>query len=144
MIPMSTAISDPDWYHDWMGKEYIFKDKRSILNGLRLNPIINQGKQTTCGCPCSEKHPTACSFLQDYRKNLENIDFDAMMEGIRIFAYDYANKEGITEEPIMVLIVYEAPNNPCSERKALIDYFNCHGVECKELDYPIQKPDLKF
>ena len=127
-----------------MGKNYIFKDKRGILNGLRLRPIIEQAEQLYCGCPCAEKNPDQCCFLSNYRAILERIDFEKMMDGIKIFAHDYAEKEKLTEEPIMVLIVYEAPNNGCSERKALLDYFNKHGVECKELDYPIQKPDLKF
>ena len=49
----------------------------------------------------------------------------------------YAIANNIKEEIIIVLIVYETPTNPCSERKPLQDYFNDHGVECKELDYPI-------
>ena len=56
----------------------------------------------------------------------------------------YTKQENLKEEPIAVLIVYEAPNNPCSERAALINFFNNHGIDCKELEYPIQKPDLKF
>ena len=32
----------------------------------------------------------------------------------------------------MTLIVYEAPNNPCSERQALIDYFLSKGIELQE------------
>ena len=144
MIPMSTCISDPKWYHDWMGKDYIFKDARGILNGLRLRPIIVQGGHGVCGCPCEEKDPSKCSFLTNYRTALEQIDFEKMMSGIRTFAQEYAKKENLTEEPIMVLIVYEVPNNPCSERQTLIGYFNNHGVECKELEYPIQKTDLKF
>lgn len=44
---------------------------------------------------------------------------------------------GFKEEPLLVLIVYEAPSNKCSERKVLLEYFNSKGIECKELDYPI-------
>jgi hypothetical protein len=36
------------------------------------------------------------------------------------------------EEPIIVLMVHEAWNNPCSERAALQDLFHC-----EELRYPI-------
>ena len=39
-IPMSTCLSDPAWYHNNQGENYIYKDKRGILNGLRLQPII--------------------------------------------------------------------------------------------------------
>lgn len=44
------------------------------------------------------------------------------------------DKEGFDEEPIMVLIVHEAPNNPCSERWPLIKWFNEHGYDLKEFN----------
>lgn len=45
MIPISTAVWDPTWYHNFTNDyNYIFKDKRNILNGLRLESIIEQGK----------------------------------------------------------------------------------------------------
>jgi hypothetical protein len=60
------------------------------------------------------------------------------MKGVKSFCDDYCQQNKIKEEPIAVLMVYEAPNNPCSERYSLLKYFNSHGIECKELDYPIQ------
>ena len=120
-IPMSTCLSDPSWYHDNQGENHIFKDKRGILNGLRLRPIIVH--DWNCGCPCEEKKPESCAFLTEYRKLLDNIDFDKMYKGIENFANRYKKENNIKEEIIMVLIVYETPLNPCSERGALIDYF---------------------
>jgi hypothetical protein len=138
---MSTAMSDPAWYHEFQGPDHIFKDKRGILNGLRLRPIIVQSGHGEC--PCEEKDPTCCRAMADYKFNLSFVDFDKMMRGIETFCRDYAIKEKLEEEPIAVLMVYETPDNPCSERKVLIDYFNSHGIECKELEYPIQKLNLK-
>ena len=138
MIPMSTALSDPAWYHDFKDKDYIFTDKRGILNGLRLHPIIVQGNNGSCGCPCEKKDPTRCPFVSNYEHELELIDLPKMMKGITDFCNNYCQQNNIKEEPIAVLIVYEAPNNPCSERHSLINYFNRHGIECKELDYPIR------
>ena len=40
-------------------------------------------------------------------------------------------------------MVHEAPSNECSERKILLEYFNSKGIECKELDYPIEKIEVK-
>ena len=40
-------------------------------------------------------------------------------------------------EPKIVLLVYEAVTNPCSERIVLIDYFKKHGMELKEYKKPI-------
>ena len=146
MIPISTAIFDPAWYHNFTKDyNYIFKDKRGILNGLRIESIIEQGKQSNCGpdiCPCENKNYSTCSFLCQYRKNLENIDFNKMMADMEDLANRYAIANNIKEEIIIVLIVYETPTNPCSERNPLQDYFNNHGVECKELDYPINNLNL--
>ena len=140
MIPMSTAMSDPAWYHDFKDQDHIFIDKRGILNGLRLKPIIVQGVHGEVHCPCEAKDPTQCPLTKNYEFELELIDLPKMMKGIEDFCNDYCKKNKIKEEPIAVLIVYEAPNNPCSERHSLLRYFNNHGIECKELDYPINQP----
>lgn len=141
MVPISTAIWDPAWFHNFTGDySHIFYDRRKILNGLRLEPIIEQGRHSNHGpetCPCECKEYNTCSFLNNYRKNLENIDFNRMYNDMLDFAKNYKKEEGIDEEIILVLIVYETPKNLCSERQSLIDYFNSHGIECKELDYPI-------
>ena len=79
--------------------------------------------------------------MHQYRENLEKIDFDKMMADIEDLANRYAIANKIEEEIIIVLIVYETPINPCGERKPLQDFFNAHGVECKELDYPINNLD---
>ena len=39
------------------------------------------------------------------------------------------NYEG---EPEIILLVYETPSNPCSERQPLIDYFEKHGIKIEE------------
>lgn len=40
----------------------------------------------------------------------------------------------IQEEPVIVLLVHEAPNNPCSERWALKDWFLDNGYILEEYD----------
>lgn len=134
MIPMSTALSDPAWFHDWKDSDYVFKDKRGILNGLRLRPIIVQGGGH---CPCEDKDWTHCPLEKSYKENLAKIDFNKMLKGMEDFCNMYAKQENLKEEPIAVLMVYESPDNMCSERMTLIDFFIEHGIECKELDYPI-------
>ena len=141
MIPISTAIWDPKWYHDFTGDyNYIFKDKRGIVNGIRYLPIIKCGKAAqSCKGPehCSFQPEPACPFLSSYRQNLEQLDFNNLLSDFSSLAEKYKKAESINEEIIMVLIVYETPKNFCSERVALIDYFNSHGIECEELVYPI-------
>jgi hypothetical protein len=130
MIPISTTLSDPIWFKLPKGKEY-YVDKRGIICGLRYEPLIVQS-QGTHYCPCEDKNILQgnCPTMKEYRQLLETVDFDKMIKAFK-FCLNKFNKDTI------VLIVYEAPNNPCSERKSLQEYFNNHGIECKELEYPI-------
>lgn len=141
MIPVSTAMSDPEWYRPPEGEEYYF-DKRGIVCGLRYEPLIVQGMGEHI-CPC-ELHDqmllgsrtNLCATMLEYRMLLEKVDFDRMIKGFNYCAEKF-RRPFDDEEPIIVLMVYEAPMNPCSERWALQDYFTQHGWECKELKYPI-------
>lgn len=147
MIPVSTTISDPDWYHHFTHNyDTIFRDKRGVINGLRLDPIIECGRAAE-SCrgrdQCNNKPSPPCPFLASYKNNLNNfIDFEALMKDLQFLADSYQKYYKINNEIYIVLMVYEAPQNPCSERQTLIDYFNEHGVECKELTYPIIKENL--
>ena len=130
LIPVSTCLRDPDWYRPPQGEEY-YIDKRGIICGLRYEPLIVQS-QGTHYCPCEEKELLKgnCPTMQEYRQLLETVDFDKMIKAFE-FCLNKFNKDTI------VLIVYEAPNNLCSERIALQNYFCSHGIKCKELNYPI-------
>ena len=101
MIPISTAIWDPAWYHNFtQDYNHLFYDRRGILNGLRCEAIIEQGRHSNRGpdiCPCESKNYQTCSFLQQYRNNLENIDFDNMIKDMQKFANDYKKNENIDE-----------------------------------------------
>ena len=114
MIPISTAMSDPIWFRPPEGKQW-FYDKRGIVCGLRYEPLIVQHQ----GPP------------EQYRDLLDTVDFDKMIKGFEFCA----NKFNVDT---IVLMVYEKPDNPFSERSALQDLFQCHGWDCKELEYPIK------
>lgn len=137
MIPVSTALNDPDWYKPPKGKEY-YVDKRGIICGLRYEPLIVQS-QGSCYCPCEDKNILhgKCPTMQEYRQLLETVNFNKMIKGFQFCTNKFCQNS--IKEPIIVLIVYEAPNNLCSERLAIQDYFTSHGWECKELQYPINK-----
>ena len=137
MIPVSTALSDPAWYRPPEGKEY-YIDKRGIVCGLRYEPLIVQrygtkeciGKRSICpfvdtdyGCELMTEYEQLLFSLVDKEKTLKAFEYCAEK-----FCRPFDD-----EEPIIVLMVYEAPNNSCSERAALQDYF-----QCSELEYPIQ------
>ena len=127
MIPVSTCLSDPAWFRPPEGKEYYY-DKRGIVCGLRYEPLIVQPCGPLIQCPC-QFHKVGnpyCNFLTEYRQALyEQVDKEKTLKAFE-FCLNKFNADTI------VLIVYETPNNPCSERKALQEFFNC-----EELSYPI-------
>lgn len=135
-IPLSTAISDPQYYHDFKGKEYVYKDKRGVYNGLRAGPLV-PGPRTqglchgVAGCG-SNPLPHRCEFLKTYRRQLDLLDFNDILNRIKNICTRVQQKEGFKEEPIPVLLVYETPNNPCSERWPIINWFDDHGIKVTE------------
>jgi len=125
MVPVSTAISDPAWYRPPINEKY-YIDKRGIVCGLRYEPLIVQ-KYGTHTCPCKERSDACiCPTMIEYR----NLLFSLVDKEKTLKAFEYyLNK---FNADTIVLIVYEAPTNLCSERAALQEFFNC-----KELEYPI-------
>ena len=132
MIPVSTALSDPDWFRAPEGKEY-FYDKRGVVNGLRYEPLIVQREGAhTCPCDTRDLAP-ACPTMLEYEQLLNSlVDKEHTLQAFEYCAAKFKKELDLPCEPIIVLMVYEAPNNSCSERAALQRFFNC-----KELRYPI-------
>ncbi len=127
ILPVSTAIWDPKWFHANGTQAVEFRDKRQVLNGFRypgLNPakIYNEGSDCKANC---EKSPDNCEFLAKYESMLNNLDFDRVIADLQRYADRYFCKD-------VVLLVHEAPTNPCSERCKLVKWFNSHGYELPE------------
>lgn len=135
MIPVSTAVWDPKWFHDFKDKNYIFKDKNGIYNGIRFEELMpNKDCDNYCiECKKELYSPEDCEFLKRYKFQIHKLDKDKILEECRILASNIQRKESFTEEPIVVFIVYETPDNKCSERNTLLEEF---GIE--ELKYPIK------
>ena len=124
IIPISTAMSDPKWYRPPAGKEY-YIDKRGIICGLRYEPLIVQPASPIIQCPCMYhgKGNPFCGFITEYRRALyEQVDKERVLK-----AFEYCCKKFNADT--IALIVYEAPNNPCSERGPLQEFFNCTELE---------------
>ena len=56
-----------------------------------------------------------------------------MVEELEAMGSAIQKHEGFEEDPIIVLLVYEKPDNPCSERWPLKDWFMAHGLELEEV-----------
>ena len=122
LIPISICVSDPAWYKPPEGKEY-YIDKRGIVCGLRYEPLIVQ-LNSTHGCPCEERNlAPACPTMMEYK----NLLYTLVDKERTLKAFEYCLNKFNADT--IVLIVYEAPNNPCSERWALQDYFQCGELQ---------------
>lgn len=135
-IPISTAVWDPKWYHNFTGNtSYKFLDKNNVLNGIRLKDIVPNEKLHNC-CRgrdnCASLNPESCEFLSGYRKQLYEIDFNAFIRTLETISSAVISYTKSNDEPEIILIVYETSDNPCSERRVLIDWFESNGYELEE------------
>lgn len=131
MIPISTAKWDPKWFST------VRFDKNHIINGLRCEEFAPGTLcDGLCHGDCHPAHPENCNFLNIYRSQLKQINFNDFIDRCEkcVNWVQEHNKVGMPQEPIIVMIVYETPNNPCSERAAIQDWFAANDIECRELD----------
>ena len=134
-IPLSTAKYDPRWFFNNKYQGYQWKDKNGVWNGLRAEPFapgplcegLCHGPET-----CVSDGPQNCPFLKAYRKQLDALDFKDIIKRIYTIGIAVQEKEQFKEEPIVVLIVHEATNNPCSERGVIKEWFKDNGYVIKE------------
>ena len=145
MIPVSTAMWDPKWYHAFTGSyDFVFKDKRGVWNGLRA-PILHfpqekYNEKTACGsaCPMAAKDPEHCEFMTELAQYYDSLDFEYIISNLKRLSDIVKENDGFIEEPVVVLIVYEVPSNKCSEREVLHKWFQKNGYNLTELSYPIK------
>ena len=110
MIPFSTAVWDPSWYHNFNKcHNYTYLDKNGVLNGLRM-PLLKPGQkckglcsgQELCKTLFGKPIPDECLFLKEYKAQLERLDFEsvkATLEGQARFVKECL---GFKEEPVIV------------------------------------------
>lgn len=151
MIPLSTAMFDPSWYHDFKGNGYVFKDKRGVYNGLRADPFVpGKSCENLCRGPenCQSKDSKSCNFLKKYREQLDQYDFNLILDRFNNLGNKIIKRDGLKIEPIFVLIFHETPTNPCSERWVVQDWFRANGMNVEEITLKgvkkngVPKPDI--
>ena len=135
MIPLSTAKFSPKWFHQNKGQNFVWKDKNGVYNGLRA-PVFAPGPMCEGLCQghetCETGSPHTCLFLKTYRYQLDQLNYEEIIFRCENLGKRIQSIENFSEEPVIILIVHEAPNNPCSERKVIQDWFAAHGKEVKE------------
>lgn len=136
MIPISTAASDPIWFHPKGKKKGTYIDKRGVINGLRCDDFA-PGELCKGLCHgannCNPPHPSSCQFLQVYQAQLAQISFPTFINRCTKCVEWAKNEIHFEEEPIIVMMVYEPPYQPCSERTKIQNWFASYGLKCDEL-----------
>lgn len=129
LIPVSTAMYDPKWYHDFKSNNTIFKDRHGVLNGVRAEVLSPYKIESTECKDCkSNKNPSVCTFIKQYRDYIFSLNFNAVYNELLTLSQKCNDAD-------ICLMVYEKPDNPCSERSVLVEWFKCNHVEIKEYIY---------
>lgn len=140
MIPVSTALWDPKWFHKDKKQSYTFIDKRGIINGLRtemLAPKMESDGECQGAAKCSHTSEE-CKFLKNYYDQLNELDLMEFLGYCKALATECHKKLNMKDDPVLVFIFHEKPDNPCSERVMFTKWLQENGVPCKELKYPIK------
>ena len=130
-LAFSTAIWNPAFFRN----EHI--DSQGRLIGLRANPFI-PGPICKNDCRGPEKclvTPNECLFLKHYYMQLSRLNFNEIVAKFEEIARKVQQDLGFKEEPEIVLIVYEAPDNPCSERVVIQKWFKENGINIQEYQH---------
>lgn len=134
IVPLSTAVWDPKWYHFNHDQKYVWKDKNGVYNGLRYEkfmPVIQDDGQCHGPENCSSL-PTNCNFLRHYYDQISQLDFNEVINELAEISQIVKRQENLFNDPSIALIFHETPLNPCSERVVITRWFNEH-------DYPIEE-----
>lgn len=138
IVPVSTAVWDPKWYHNFAGQDNVFLDKRGVVNGLRA-PALAPGSQLEGACAGKDgtavgctHNPSTCAFLKGYTDQLNRLDCDDYVRRLENLGSRVKRITSFEGEPVIVLIVYEAPDNPCSERAVLQQWLSTNGYAISE------------
>ena len=134
-IPLSTAVFDPKWFFNFQKQGYVWKDKNGVYNGLRAE-VFAPGPmcEGLCRGPetCLTRSPQNCLFLRTYRYQLDQLDFQDVLNRCERLGKFVQSKEHFLQDPVIMLLVHEAPQNPCSERRIIQEWFNDHGKQVLE------------
>lgn len=130
--PYQLAFSTAMWNPAFFREEHV--DSEGRLMGLRATPFI-PGPICKNDCHGPENcllTPKNCLFLQHYMTQLRRLDFNKTIKRFEEIAYAVKEDLKFKEEPEILLIVYEAPTNLCSERGPIQQWFAENNMPIQE------------
>lgn len=126
LIGLSTAAWPP---------KYLEMDKKNKNGVIIINchPLRPGPKcEGLCSGNCLTRHPHDCSFLQTYYEQLCQIDFHKFITQLKHLGDSIKQKENIKSEIDFAFLVYEAPQNICSERQIIQRWIKDHNIDIIE------------
>lgn len=148
MLPMSTAMYDPKWFHNNLGNGYRYFDKNGVINGVRIDRLIFDksrydfliDSEADCQKVCQKDQPKFyenngwwCPFMCSYAYNIreKNPDFNEFITFCDRYV-DFLNQKLSANIDTIIFIVHEPTSVICGERPVLQHWFKENGFELKE------------
>lgn len=142
MLPVSTAMWDPKWFHEGKGSTHMFIDKNGVINGVKLRalimPMYRYKELIKLDEACDACHAEGllfakmvpeCPFMKAYRQHIFKNDFLSFIAFVEAFAsYQFPQINTI------VFIVHEDKTKTCGERPVLQEWFEANGMKLPEFD----------
>ena len=135
MVPVSTAVTDPSWFHNFRDADHITTDDNGILCGFRaekMTPAPHDhatcGKGQFEGKGCTHD-PATCAYLREYREQLDSLDAEATLKSIENRIKD----TGKTDFDTIVFLYLSSASHACSEGSVICAWLNGLGIECEEM-----------
>lgn len=140
MLPVSTAMWDPKWFHNGKGENYRYMDKNGVINGVRMIDLMmplykweELVKRNESCEHCNNWIAGMCPFMQEYAKCIraKNPDFKKFITFCEGYLQFLNQRLNLCLDTI-IFIVHEAPSRGCGERPELQRWFAENGMELKE------------
>ena len=78
------------------------------------------------------RSPQSCLFLKTYRYQLDLLDYNDVIARCERIGNYIKSLEHFSEDPVIILLVHEAADNPCSERRVIQEWFADNGKDVVE------------
>ena len=151
ILPLSICSGEPSWFHDGKDRSYTFTDKRNVVNGLVATPLClssqTAAKITDMGGMCSkecQQDKNHCLFKSLYYYELSKKDINEILRYLEDIKKSYQRTKKINKNVDIALLVYEQPDNVCSEREVVKRYLNEHGIETREYSQDLVDKEILF
>jgi len=137
-VPVSTALSDPAWYHNHKDRNTKFINSNGVIVGLRMTELhmpewlYRSISEKSHGCEECPRNLSSCSFMNEYKIYLKTLDFKFIYSQLEDVAATVKATMKLDMTPDVVLLVHEAPNCTCAERPVLKQWFKDNGFELTE------------